>query len=105
MAQCAASNDASQCEAEPGKEPELDRAADSVIVPRMASQPDLEPALEESALDSRESRRRSIFTRDVAARGARVRFVETGDGPPLLLVHGFLGSHSVWDDAIDGLSP
>ena len=49
--------------------------------------------------------RRSIFTRDVAARGARVRFVESGDGPPLLLVHGYLGSHAVWDDAIDGLSP
>ena len=98
-------NDASQPLSDRRKVPELDRATDSVIVPRMAPQRELEPTANgENAPDSREAGRRSIFTRDVAARGARVRFVETGDGPPLLLVHGYLGSHSVWDDAVDGLS-
>ena len=77
-------------------------SATYVMVPRMTAErdPDSGP-IEEIPGDSP---RRSIFTRDVAARGARVRFVETGDGPPLLLVHGYLGSHSVWDDAVDGLS-
>jgi pimeloyl-ACP methyl ester carboxylesterase len=105
MAQCAAIDDAPQRDESPIKELELDRRADSVIVPRMASQADHEQSeIAEPSPDSRDSRRRSIFTRDVAARGARVRFVETGDGPPLLLVHGYLGSHSVWDDAVDALS-
>ena len=63
------------------------------------------PADESSEEIEAESPRRSILTRDVAARGARVRFVETGDGPPLLLIHGYLGSHSAWDEAVDGLSP
>src|SRR5262249_17244910 len=30
------------------------------------------------------------LTRDVAARGARIRFVEAGSGAPLLLVHDYL---------------
>lgn len=48
---------------------------------------------------------RSRVTRDVAARGARVRFVESGEGRPVLLIHGFLGSHASWDDAGDLLAP
>jgi pimeloyl-ACP methyl ester carboxylesterase len=105
MPQCDVTRDASQQFRARPKELELDRVADSVIVPRMTSRTEPEAsAIEEIAPGSHESRRRSIFTRDVAARGARVRFVETGDGPPLLLVHGYLGSHSVWDDAVDGLS-
>jgi pimeloyl-ACP methyl ester carboxylesterase len=36
----------------------------------------------------------------VNARGARVRFVEAGSGPPLLLVHGYLWSRLVWDDVL-----
>jgi pimeloyl-ACP methyl ester carboxylesterase len=39
-------------------------------------------------------------TRDVNARGARVRFVEAGSGPPVLLVHGYLWSRHVWDDVL-----
>ncbi|MFO0643051.1 MAG: alpha/beta hydrolase [Polyangiaceae bacterium] len=35
--------------------------------------------------------------RDVLARGARVRFVDEGEGAPLLLVHDFLSSHLEWD--------
>jgi pimeloyl-ACP methyl ester carboxylesterase len=42
--------------------------------------------------------------RDVSARGARVRFVEMGDGPPLVLVHGCLSSRLVWDDVIARLA-
>jgi len=42
--------------------------------------------------------------RDVGARGARVRFVEAGDGPPLLLVHGYLWSCAVWDDVVPRLA-
>lgn len=37
-------------------------------------------------------------TRDVGTRGARVRFYEGGEGPPLLLVHGYLWSGTVWED-------
>ena len=43
-------------------------------------------------------------TRDVSARGARVRFVEAGDGPPLLLIHGYLSSHVAWDDVLPRLA-
>src|SRR3984957_2531515 len=35
---------------------------------------------------------RQPTTRDVAARGARIRFVEIGQGPPLVLVHDYLAS-------------
>src|ERR1019366_9547263 len=44
------------------------------------------------------------ITRDVAARGARIRFVEVGEGPPLVLVHDYLASRVAWDDVIPGLS-
>jgi pimeloyl-ACP methyl ester carboxylesterase len=47
---------------------------------------------------------RPPITRDVAVRGARIRFVEAGDGPPLLLVHDYLASRVAWDDAIPTLS-
>jgi pimeloyl-ACP methyl ester carboxylesterase len=43
-------------------------------------------------------------TRDVAARGARIRFVEAGEGPPLLLVHGWLSNHLVWSDVLPRFS-
>ena len=43
-------------------------------------------------------------TRDVNARGARVRFVEAGEGPTLLLVHGYLASHVTWQDTLSALS-
>ncbi len=42
--------------------------------------------------------------RDVSARGARVRFLEVGSGPPLLLVHGFLSSHLGWEDVVPHLA-
>src|SRR5580658_241259 len=47
---------------------------------------------------------RPPITRDVAVRGARIRFVEAGDGPPLLLVHDYLSSRVAWDDALPSLS-
>jgi pimeloyl-ACP methyl ester carboxylesterase len=47
---------------------------------------------------------RQPTTRDVAARGARIRFVEAGDGPPLVLVHDYLASRVSWDDVLGGLS-
>jgi pimeloyl-ACP methyl ester carboxylesterase len=41
---------------------------------------------------------------DVAARGARIRFVEAGSGPPLILVHDYLASRVVWDDVLPRLA-
>ncbi len=43
-------------------------------------------------------------TRDVAARGARIRFVESGSGPPLVLVHDYLSSRVAWDDVLPRLA-
>src|SRR5579863_4294773 len=43
---------------------------------------------------------RPPITRDVAVRGARIRFVEAGSGPPLLLVHDYLASRISWDDVL-----
>jgi pimeloyl-ACP methyl ester carboxylesterase len=42
--------------------------------------------------------------RDVTARGVRMRVLEAGAGPALLLVHGFLVSHREFDDVIDALA-
>lgn len=44
--------------------------------------------------------------RDVTVREVRVRAVEAGrgNGPPLLLVHGFLVTHAEWDDVFDALA-
>ncbi len=42
--------------------------------------------------------------RDVAARGARIRFVDAGRGAPLVLVHDYLASHVTWDDVLAPLS-
>jgi pimeloyl-ACP methyl ester carboxylesterase len=36
-------------------------------------------------------------TRDVAARGARIRFSEAGQGPPLVLIHDYLASRLAWE--------
>jgi pimeloyl-ACP methyl ester carboxylesterase len=44
------------------------------------------------------------WTRDVAAHGARIRFVEAGSGPPLVLVHDYLASHVAWEDVLPPLS-
>jgi pimeloyl-ACP methyl ester carboxylesterase len=41
---------------------------------------------------------------DVAARGARIRFVEAGTGAPLILLHDYLASRVVWDDVLPGLA-
>ncbi|HEY3817360.1 MAG TPA: alpha/beta hydrolase [Polyangiaceae bacterium] len=43
-------------------------------------------------------------TRDVAARGARIRFAEAGSGPPLVLVHDYLASRVAWDDVLPRLA-
>lgn len=44
--------------------------------------------------------------RDVTARGVRMRVVEAGEGrgAPLVLIHGFLTSHLVFDDVLDDLA-
>jgi len=47
---------------------------------------------------------RQPVVRDVAARGARIRFVEAGDGPPLVLVHDYLSSRVEWDDVLPRLA-
>ncbi len=44
------------------------------------------------------------FIRDVTARGTRTRVVEAGDGAPLVLIHGFLGTHRVFDDVFSTLA-
>jgi len=44
------------------------------------------------------------MTRDVAARGARIRFAEAGSGPPLILVHDYLASRVAWDDVVPRLA-
>jgi pimeloyl-ACP methyl ester carboxylesterase len=41
---------------------------------------------------------------DVAARGARIRFVEAGTGAPLILLHDYLASRVVWDDVLPHLA-
>jgi pimeloyl-ACP methyl ester carboxylesterase len=47
---------------------------------------------------------RQPIVRDVAARGARIRFVEAGSGPPLVLVHDYLASRVAWDDVLPRLA-
>jgi pimeloyl-ACP methyl ester carboxylesterase len=47
---------------------------------------------------------RNQIARDVAARGARIRFVEAGSGPPLLLVHDYLASRVTWSDVLPRLA-
>src|SRR5580693_366476 len=47
---------------------------------------------------------RPPITRDVAVRGARIRFVEAGTGAPLILLHDYLASRVVWDDVLPGLA-
>ncbi|MDP8999808.1 MAG: alpha/beta hydrolase [Myxococcota bacterium] len=58
--------------------------------------------VEASARTMTQERRdpRQPMTRDVAARGARIRFVEAGTGPPLVLVHDYLASRVAWDDVL-----
>jgi pimeloyl-ACP methyl ester carboxylesterase len=59
-------------------------------------------AVRDSQSEQREPRASTL--RDVAARGARIRFVESGDGPPLILVHDYLASHVAWDDVLPRLA-
>jgi pimeloyl-ACP methyl ester carboxylesterase len=47
---------------------------------------------------------RQPVTRDVAARGARIRFSEAGEGPPLVLVHDYLASRMAWDEVVPRLA-
>ncbi len=46
----------------------------------------------------------AVLARDVSARGARIRFVEAGEGPPLVLVHDALASHETFLGCIDHLA-
>lgn len=45
-------------------------------------------------------------TRDVTVREIRIRAIEAGrgNGPPLLLIHGFMATHAQWDDLLDDLA-
>src|ERR1700722_12813161 len=43
-------------------------------------------------------------TRDVAARGARMRFSEAGHGPPLVLIHDYLASRMAWEEVLPRLA-
>lgn len=45
-----------------------------------------------------------LVPKDVSARGARIRFVEAGAGPPLLLVHDFAASRELWTAAVTRLA-
>jgi pimeloyl-ACP methyl ester carboxylesterase len=45
-----------------------------------------------------------LVPKDVATRGARIRFVEAGAGPPLLLVHDFAVHRSVWEASTKALA-
>jgi pimeloyl-ACP methyl ester carboxylesterase len=45
-----------------------------------------------------------LVPKDVAARGARIRFVEAGAGPPLLLVHDFAATRETWNESMARLS-
>ena len=42
--------------------------------------------------------------RDVSIRGVRVRFLEVGVGPPVILVHGYLASHTAWHAVVGSLA-
>lgn len=41
---------------------------------------------------------------DVSIRGVRVRFLDAGFGPPVVLVHGFLASHTAWEPVFAALA-
>lgn len=45
-----------------------------------------------------------VVLRDLAARGARIRFALAGKGPPLLLVHDVMACRTTWDDSLPGLA-
>jgi pimeloyl-ACP methyl ester carboxylesterase len=45
-----------------------------------------------------------LVIRDVAAHGARIRFLDAGAGSPLLLVHDYLSSRVAWDDVLPHLA-
>ena len=45
-----------------------------------------------------------MVRRDVTASGVRVRVVEDGEGPPLVLLHGLFFDHSTWDGVLPELS-
>lgn len=47
---------------------------------------------------------RPVLARDVSTRGARIRFVEAGDGPPLVLLHDALASHETFLPAVEHLA-
>jgi len=46
----------------------------------------------------------SPVLRDVSIRGVRLRFLEAGEGPAVILVHGYLASHTTWEGVIGPLA-
>jgi pimeloyl-ACP methyl ester carboxylesterase len=42
--------------------------------------------------------------RTVVADGVRLRVLEAGEGPPLLLLHGLSASHDIWEHVIDAFA-
>lgn len=46
-----------------------------------------------------------LKSKDVLLRGMRVHYKEVGEGPPLVLIHGFLVSHREWVPVLPHLAP
>ncbi len=76
-------------------------AADRVPTRRASRSPEGE----EPSRSSPQLERAGRTLRDVNARGARVRLLDAGEGPPLLLVHDYLSSRLSWEDALPRLTP
>src|SRR4051812_9830525 len=53
----------------------------------------------------REAMDSNRVTRDVTARGVRMRVVEAGSGPPVVLIHDLLVSHLEFEDVMERLAP
>ena len=47
----------------------------------------------------------TAMTRHVEVGDLRLRYIDAGDGPPLLLIHGFLVSHLEWEVMLPLLTP
>jgi pimeloyl-ACP methyl ester carboxylesterase len=45
-----------------------------------------------------------LVAKDASAKGARIRFVEAGSGPPVLLVHDFAATREVWTQTLGRLA-
>jgi pimeloyl-ACP methyl ester carboxylesterase len=69
-----------------------------ILVPPLNDGPAAPPPCTLSGMPTGES------TRDVSARNVRLRVVEYGSGPTLVLLHGFLMTHLAWEDIAERLA-